>query len=66
MNFFFTKFNSFNIYLNGTSLSRNVFFIEIFNIGQINNMSFSIPKGIRDIRAKIIDQYFMKAINFLL
>ena len=27
-------------------------------------MSFPMPKGIRDIRTNIIDQYFMKATNF--
>ena len=32
MNFFFAKFNSFNIHLNRTSFSGNVFLIKIFNI----------------------------------
>ena len=51
MDFFFTKFNSFNFHLNRTSFSGNVFLIKIFNIWQVNNMFLPMPKSIRNIRA---------------
>ena len=39
---------------------------EVFNIRQIHNVYFPITKSIRNIRANIINQNFLKIINFLL
>ena len=64
MDLFFAKFNSFSIHLNRTSFGGNVFLIKIFNIWQVNNMFLPMPKSIRNIRADIINQHFLKIINF--
>ena len=39
---------------------------EVFNIRQINDVYFFMPKSIRNIRANINNQLFLKIINFRL